>query len=257
MGKSKVTVGTKVVIGVGCQKSGTSSISNFLQANGLIFPGKKELHAFTVPGRPTLVSRTNYLNKLKVRTDGKIYGEYTPDYLIEPTSIWNLSQVVPDAKIIVSIRNPVDRAFSAYVHGVGAGALDQAKSFRTCIESALSGSNSWWENSLIFEGLYFNPIKRLFDLFPQENILVANYDDWTNPVQKGIFENELLNFCGLDRKSSQGIPHVNRSKRWRRKTEALSCSVDKDLRVQMQEYFDASKSSLEEFLSRDLHWWRR
>ena len=111
------TLGEDIVIGVGVQKAGTTSLAMYLQANGLQMNSGKELHAFHAV-RP--LSKQDYLQKLGY----SLYGEYTPNYLDHPSAIWNLSQILPKAKQIVSWRNPVDRAFSAYLHAVGIGKVE-------------------------------------------------------------------------------------------------------------------------------------
>ena len=46
--------------------------------------------------------------------DAKAWGEITPHYLDSPYAAQNIRDEVPEARLIVSIRNPVERAFSLY-----------------------------------------------------------------------------------------------------------------------------------------------
>jgi hypothetical protein len=244
----------KLVIGVGFQKTGTSSISKFLIANGLVNPGAKELHAFShYKSKP--ITRSQYLSLLKVKTPNSVYGEFTPNYLMEPTSIWNLSQIVPNAKLIASVRNPIDRAFSAYVHGVGSGRLDEGKTFEECIESAFQGSKIWWENSLLSQGLYSKAIFRLTQLFPRKNLLIVNFDTWTQAHGVANFENELLRFTGLTRISDSGIPKVNQKRYWTSKKTPASSTLSPKTRELLQGFFNESKESLENLIGARLGWW--
>ena len=155
----------RIIVGAGCQKAGSSSICNFLAANGLVLPGKKELHAFRL--RPVVkpLTRTQYLGLLRVTNFEQVFGEFTPNYLAHPTAIWNLYKAVPEAKILVSVRNPVDRAFSAYTHAVGAGKIRSEISFADAVNSALKGTgHGHWIPGLITEGLYAKGIERLLNL---------------------------------------------------------------------------------------------
>jgi len=54
------------------------------------------------------------LNKYKDRFYGKISGEKTPGYSLRPYSMQNIQKYIPDTKIILCLRNPVNRAFSHF-----------------------------------------------------------------------------------------------------------------------------------------------
>lgn len=246
----------RLVIGVGFQKTGTSSILKFLVANGLEKPPKKELHAFRPNGILQYISRPQYLGMLRARNPEHTYGEYTPAYLMEPTSIWNLNQIAPKARLLVSIRNPIDRAFSAYVHGVGSGRISANKSFPECISEALRGSNSWWENSLINFGLYAKPIQRLFTLFPKEQVMIAHFEDWTKSSATRDFEDDLLKFSGLVRNPSSRLIRVNEKGFWIAKSMPTSESIDSATRERLQDYYSESKELLEEILESRIAWWK-
>jgi hypothetical protein len=245
----------RIVIGVGCQKAGTTSISEFLFANGLISPRKKELHAFPLSRELRPVSRAEYLRLLRVRTGNKVFGEFTPNYLAHPTAIWNLQQAVPEAKIIVSLRNPINRAFSGYTHAVGAGRISRTLTFSEAVELALMGSMEHWILGIITEGLYAKGIKRLLNLYPRESVLIANYDSWTLPENTKEFEEELLLFSGLTSRTGGGIPRINDGEFHRAKQAALSETIEPDTSRILRRYFQRSKDELEEILNESLGWW--
>lgn len=247
--------GFRLVIGVGFQKTGTTSIHKFLLANGLVNPGKKEISAFRPRRTLQPVEKSQYLKMLRVKNPESIYGEFSPNYLSEPTSIWNLSKVAPAAKLIVSVRNPVDRAYSAYVHGVGSGRINEEKSFGECIDTALQGSPNWWENSLLSFGFYAKPIYRMLQMFPRESVMFANYDTWTQNSAINSFEDSLIAFSGLSRNPESSIKRINEQRYWASKKAPLSDSIQPETKALLQGYFNESKNSLEDLLQLELGWW--
>jgi hypothetical protein len=245
----------QLVIGVGCQKSGTSSIAKFLSLNGLSMP-KKELHAFNLRPGLSPLTRNRYLGLLGAKNQNGVFGEFTPDYLHHPTAVWNISQITPDAKIVISVRNPVERAFSAYSHAVGSGEIDQSLRFEDAVELALRGSaTGHWIPSLLTKGMYSKGIQRVLDLFPQDNVMVANYDWWRKAENLKSFQEKLVEFCGLPSGNGGPMPHTNRMRYWRGKRKALSIVLLDNTRKFLQHFYQESKEELESLLDQNLDWW--
>jgi hypothetical protein len=245
----------RLVIGVGCQKAGTTSISKFLVANGLKSSGKKELHAFQLQSDSRPVSRVEYLRALRAKPGKDVFGEFTPNYLAHPSAIWNLHTAVPEAKIIVSVRNPIHRAFSAYTHAVGAGKVPRTLSFPDAVDSALRGATGHWIPGLITEGLYSKGIERLLHFYPRDRVLIVNYDRWTLPTNSGDFEEQLLEFAGLERLTQEPIRRENSGGIYRAKKKPVSDAIDDRAKSKLRACFQRSKTELEQLLDEDLGWW--
>jgi hypothetical protein len=77
----------------------------------------------------------DYLKLYRKVSDETAIGEATPCYLWSETAARNIAARIPHAKIIISLRNPVDRAFSQYLHMVTVGST--RRSFREQIEANL------------------------------------------------------------------------------------------------------------------------
>lgn len=92
-------------------------------------------------------------------------GEATPWYLHDPIAVDQMSATVPDARIIVILRDPVDRTYSHYWMARNRGRADQ--SFEEFIESS----------KVLDVGYYSRHLKNLTDRFPRDQVLVVFQED--------------------------------------------------------------------------------
>ena len=104
-------------------------------------------------------------------------GEATPCYLWSRTAARNIAARVPQAKIIVSLRNPADRAFSQYLHMVTVGAV--RKPFGALIKASLRGNHTHFGPTWPFLefGQYCAQVERYLQEFPKSQIHISLYED--------------------------------------------------------------------------------
>jgi hypothetical protein len=111
---------------IGAQRAGTTSLYSYLCAHPAILPARrKELH-FSNRGfaqgmqwyRAQFPAWIDHRERWGKRT---LTGESTPAYLFHPLAAGRIQQSLPDVTLIALLRNPVDRAFSHYQHGLRAG----------------------------------------------------------------------------------------------------------------------------------------
>ena len=103
---------------IGAAKSGTTSLYDILRQHSDVFiPSFKEPHFFDIPSvynNGVSWYKKTYFSSVKKE---KCIGDFTPTYLFEgdaPQRIFN--DLGRDVKFIVILRNPVDRAYSHYLH---------------------------------------------------------------------------------------------------------------------------------------------
>lgn len=239
------------MVGVGAQKSATSSIYRFLCQNGATSPRGKELHAFNRFG---FTSRKTYLKLLGYRQDEKTYVEFTPNYLSAPTSIWNLSKVVPEARVIVSLRDPIERLISSFHHGVGISRLDARVSLEELIHEALRGTKSGWAQQLLPMGLYGQQLVRLLAHFPRDQVHIVNFRDFIGSSNGDTVRSSLLGFCGLPDNSVHKIPLVNTRDRWKRKDKVANALLSKETTKRLVDFYMDSNQVTEQIVGRPLNW---
>jgi len=97
---------------IGAQKAGTTSLYNCLKQHPAVLPArKKEIHYFSQFYRKGLPW---YLEHFPQREDHQLSGEASPFYLFHPQSARRIAETYPDIKIVIILRDPVERAISHY-----------------------------------------------------------------------------------------------------------------------------------------------
>jgi len=112
-------------------------------------------------------------------------GEVSPQYLSDPRCPARIHELLPDARLLVSLRDPVQRAYSQYKHWV------QVSGYGGDFEQYLTD-----HPGAIDEGRYFDLLSRYLELFPAERLHTVVFEDLLGqPVQvmKGVFH-----FLGVD-----------------------------------------------------------
>ena len=173
-------------IGLGAMKAGSAWLNQCLWEHPEIEPAiRKEVNFFN-SADSFKKGVTHYRTFFQEDSD-KLFGEITPHYLFEPEVPERIYRLFPRVKLIVCLRNPVDRAWSHYKYGLATqGRVTVYKDFREAIEK---------DHSLIDYGRYAEQLKRYFNFFEKEQIKVFLYEDLTsNPVET---VQDIYEFIGL------------------------------------------------------------
>lgn len=213
---------------VGAAKAGTTSIVNYLSQYEKVFvPPIKEPHFFgedfnfeafsqEYKRRYKFDSEAYFSNdKLeekhicfieKIEDYLSLYSKaenafYAVDgstgYLYSETASKDIYKFNPEAKIIIILRNPVERALSHYYMLLGNGnenELDPIKAFKRDFNSSRKGFGI--SHLYIEMGCYYEQIRRYFDVFDPEKILVLDFKDLKNDIKK--IERQLADFIEED-----------------------------------------------------------
>lgn len=180
---------------VGAEKCGTTWLSDMFRQHPQIFlPEQKELHYFNRKfGEFPNLDNYNfdkplewYLSFFRNATSEKIRGEICPSYLWDEEAAHRIFAFEPEMKILIILRNPVERTYSAYRFYVQRGVIQQ--DFRSSLKK--------YKDHLLVRSLYFNQVKRYFDLFPNQKIKVIIYDDLNRDSAKVLADVEK--FLGVD-----------------------------------------------------------
>lgn len=180
---------------VGAAKCGTTSLYHYLEQHPEIGMASYKEPCFFCYNQ-LYDDEELYLN-LFSHLDKKIemIGEASTNYLAAPESPKLIHNYNKHAKIIIVLRNPVNRAFSLYKWMVRAG-FDYAASFEKALKleddrkkkSNKNFSPVKYNYFYYSSGLYFNQVKRYYDLFGKDQILVINFEDLKSNLDNTLKE---------------------------------------------------------------------
>ncbi|NOZ47017.1 MAG: sulfotransferase [Chlorobi bacterium] len=193
---------------VGAAKAGTTSLYRILEASADVYHSPvKEPNFFSADIKPELFSHTykkqSSLNEKKyfakvplgnkqlafIRNEDyykqlfeaskkeKYRAESSTSYLYSAVAAKNIYNYNPGSKIIILLRNPVERAFSHYLMALRYGFT--TLSFKEALEKDIQKEKKGWGISELFIelGEYYKQVKRYYEVFPKENIGVFLFDE--------------------------------------------------------------------------------
>ena len=170
---------------IGAPRSGTTWISrSIMQHPGVFVPRAKEIHYFDTHYSQ---GRDFYEEKFHPTAGELAIGEVTPDYFATEECPSRIRHDLGDIKLIVSLRNPVDRLYSRYWNTEGKFTKRTGKTFEERIEDV----PSW-----VTEGFYDIHLERYLSYFSQANILVLLYDELE--VSPAEFLRKIFRFLEVD-----------------------------------------------------------
>jgi hypothetical protein len=142
---------------------------------------------------------SNWLDYLKLfqNVNGeKALGEASVCYLWSKTAAQNIASTLPNAKIIMVLRDPVERAFSQYKQSVASGLVKN--SFRQLVETNLNHKSDKFDllNPFLEFGLYHEQVKRYMELFPVENLRIYLYEEVRHALPETL--KDIFRFLGVD-----------------------------------------------------------
>jgi Sulfotransferase domain len=102
-------------VGIGGQRCGSTTLWHWLRGDDRLFlPERKELHYFSDRDGEYRPDLENYGANFEGASDSAVVGEFTPNYLTSAGACRRIRKHLPDAKLILLLRDPVERAISHY-----------------------------------------------------------------------------------------------------------------------------------------------
>lgn len=123
-------------------------------------------------------------------------GEISHDYLYSPNAPERIAALNPDMKLLVCLREPVSRAFSAYLHRVKNGELDVP------FEDAITRVPS-----LVEHGRYHHYLRPYLERFGRDQIHIGNFDELRSAPD--LFASRIFDFLQV---GQWPLPHQLRKK---------------------------------------------
>ena len=171
---------------IGVQKGGTTAAARNLNKHPEICIHHKEPHFFDKEHKWKL--GLPYYHK-RVNRTARIAGEKTPSLICMPHTHYRMQQVVPRARLILLLRDPVTRAFSQWqmqrrqIWNMRHKGKYIFPSFRNMM-------------TMIHRGHYYDQIQHLLTLFPREQLHIA-ISEWVLQDMQNEY-NEMARFLGAE-----------------------------------------------------------
>lgn len=159
-------------------------------------------------------------------------------------------QGCPNAKIIFTLRDPVERAYAQFMHTVSER-KETVRSFENAIEAEMSGLRSpeTTGRCWLYKNQYQKHLEHWVSFYPKENILVLIYEEWIETA--GGTLSPVEEFLGLKPKSLVLISAMKEAEP--KKKGALNPHT----RAQLEEILKVDKNFVRNFLGRDIPAWDR
>lgn len=271
----------------GVQKGGTTSLWRYLDGHPDIFMSPvKEPSYFVFDGEESAKREAKYL-QLFAGSRHAWRGEASPEYLYDEVVPGRIMKVAPDSRILITLRDPVERAYSSYWQYAKFGF--ERRTFRDAVDFELAGGAAFraqdFRKAYISRSYYREPVERYLAVFGNR-VLVRFLEELREDPRREM--RAVYEFLGVDPSAADELdtevhnPFVRPRNRLALRAMALTRTraaaramlpeplrarvdrylfvtrpkppLDEDLRQRLQALFDASRPALEELLGRRVPW---
>jgi hypothetical protein len=249
---------------IGAQKCGTTSLYEYLTQHPDIYPATvKEVGYFDryyQKGLPWYRSQfPSAFRKIHARFILRrhfLTGEASTGYILNPHSLKRIAALVPRAKLILMLRNPVDRAYSHYQHTLRM--KREPLSFEDAVNKESERIADSWKRMLEDEdyynldiaryaylktGLYVDQVRVLLRYFPKKRLLVIKNEEFDEDPSAIV--RRVLEFLGVEIREPLNYGRHN--------TGQYQC-MDPIVRTKLIDYFRPHNQELYEVLGVNYDW---
>jgi hypothetical protein len=185
---------------VGAQKAGTTALYSFIKKHPkVLFGNTKELHYFDDDNLFTHnnqeVNKSNLKKLFPTGAKNMLKGDATPIYMYWDNAIERLRKHNSKLKIIVILRDPVERAFSHWKMEYYKG--NDKENFYYAIKNEEERLKESQHRIFSYKsrGLYTRQLDRIYSNFPKKNILVIKHCDLKNNHEQTV--QTVFNFLDI------------------------------------------------------------
>lgn len=239
---------------IGAMKSGTSTLYGLLARHPRVAPAvEKEVHFFDVH----YDRGPDWYRSCFPPRDGALSrGEASPYYLFHPHCPRRVASVVPEVRLVVLLRNPVERAYSHYQHMVRDGL--ETLPFQAALEleadrvvpehhrllrEPLALSTAHRNHSYLTRGLYAEQLEGWLEHFPREQLLVLQAESFFADPLAGYAR--VLRFLDLDFYAPDRCEALN---------TGSYAGLDPDVRATLAGFYQPHNQRLYALLGEEFDW---
>jgi hypothetical protein len=199
---------------IGAAKSGTTSLYHYLRQHPDVFmPDVKEPRFFAYVDDPPVMNgpgdaRTNeaagavytlddYQRLFVNATTESAIGEASPNYLYSATAPPRIHKHIPNARLIAILRNPVERAYSHFLHLVRSG-REPLRDFGAALDAEPERIANGWEWSWHYQrmGFYGVQIARYLEHFNRDQLTVYQFEEFK--ADPAALAQDIFRVLGVD-----------------------------------------------------------
>ncbi len=238
---------------IGGKKCGTTYLYHLLGQHPLVEPAaSKELHFFDA----LFEEGTEWYRQCFPAPrweDGRrtISGEGTP-YMSHPFAPERMAEVVPDARLIALLRNPVERAYSDYQQVVRKGR--ETRTFEEAIgQEKRRPLDEVARHGYLSRSVYIDRLLRWAEFFPREQLLVLKSEDFFEDPDESL--KTVYGFLRLPEWEPEASEiRKERKNRDKRNAGGYAEGMDPSTRRRLEEYFEPHNRRLYDYLGVDFGW---
>ncbi len=238
---------------IGSMRCGTTSLYEYLTYHPQFVPAiKKEVKFFNFnyeSGKEWYLAHFPSIRE----GSGYITGEGSPDHLYFPKVAKRIIELFPDMKLIVMLRNPVERSVSQYYHWIKVGAEhrsleDSIASDLELVQEMVSPSfdgkiKRKGKAGCLLESVYVHFLEKWMSVIPKEQFLILKSEDFYQDTPKVL--SQVFEFVGLPQYELQEYKTYN---------AGSYSKIDESTRQRLVECFRPHNQRLEEFLGMKFGW---
>jgi hypothetical protein len=153
-------------------------------------------HAVQTDAFDVIRDKKEYLKLFEKAKGYTAIGEATPGYLWDPDAPKLIHQAVPHARIIMILRDPIERAYSQYLQLVKYSGI-KSSFYDELMRDYKNQEKLYGVSQLYIElGMYYEQVKRYFDIFGREQVKVIIFEEFIQHIEQTV--NEVLAFLGVN-----------------------------------------------------------
>lgn len=186
--------------------------------------------------------------------DEKAVVEFSNSYLVHPPALTRVARHLPDVRLTVTVRNPIERCYRSWAgaHYQGRHGLDPDKGVGIPFDQLLHPNRTTYFRAWAVPGFYAQHLQTVYSLFPRERVLVMVFDDLESDPEG--FLRRYFTFLGVDpefKTSLIGVdinPDTDEAKSYR--------GMSDEMRSELGDIFREDLAELSQMLGRDLSHWQ-
>ncbi|MCP4138758.1 MAG: sulfotransferase domain-containing protein [Chloroflexi bacterium] len=266
---------------IGSQKAGTTSLYHILKEHPQIYmPETKEVNFF-FKDEEYARGLEAYAKHFTDSANQLARGEASPGYICHPEAPARIHALLPDIKLILTVRDPIKRAVSQYWDN--RRHLNEPLTFAQALDAYLDDDYAPDKIGYFSRGVYMRYIRRYLEYFPRENLLILPFEEMLTDAES--FYKKIFAFLDVDTdfesedfdeafnptevwknlpyqmllrrpRYQKKIPaRLRRLFYWGRKMSFSAPPIDEASRQKLEEFYKPWNDELREFLGAELASW--